>query len=241
MVTRLRAPAKLTLSLRITGRRDDGLHTIDAEMVTVDLADDLVIRPVGPPTRTAVHYEGWPDDIPTDDDLVTRALALAGRRAEVRVVKRIPLGAGLGGGSADAAAVLRWAGFDDGRRAASELGADVAFCLIGGRARVTGTGEIVTPLPHQELVVTLMTPPVHCPTGAVFSAWDQLDDRSVPGANDLERAAIAVRPELADHRRRLAELTGQEPQLAGSGSTWFVHGAFEGEGLVVARTVPAGW
>ena len=75
-----------------------------------------------------------------------RALAAVGRRAHVRLDKRIPVGAGLGGGSADAAAVLRWAGCDDLAVAAS-LGADVPFCLVGGRARVTGIGEVVEPLP----------------------------------------------------------------------------------------------
>ena len=112
---------------------------------------------------------------------MTRALALAGRSVgvEVEVDKRIPAGAGLGGGSSDAAAVLRWAGIRRPReRAAFELGADVAFCLIGG----PGAGHRYrrdrrAPLTYEERLVTLLTPPVHCPTGAVYRAWDELQRR----------------------------------------------------------------
>src|SRR5687768_9805128 len=119
------APAKLTRSLRITGMRADGYHLIDAEMVSLDLADtltfadgdDLVVRGVGA-------------DVPAgDDNLVVTALRAAGRAAHVTVDKRIPPGAGLGGGSADAAAVLRWARVTDVEVAVG-LGADVPFCLV---------------------------------------------------------------------------------------------------------------
>ena len=75
----------------------------------------------------------------------------------MRVEKHIPAGAGLGGGSSDAAAILRWAGVDDVELAAS-LGADVPFCLVGGRARVTGVGEIVEPLPFVARTYTIVTP-----------------------------------------------------------------------------------
>ena len=102
VAVRLRAPAKLTLSLRVTGVRADGYHLIDAEMVTLDLHDDVDLLPVGAPTAGST---GW---VPAGGrDLVAAALALTGRRAQVRITKRIPVGGGLGGGSADAAAVLR--------------------------------------------------------------------------------------------------------------------------------------
>jgi len=89
------------------------------------------------------------------------------------VHKRIPVGAGLGGGSADAAAVLRWAGITDAASAAS-IGADVAFCLAGGRARVRGIGEIIEPLPYVSEQYTLLLAPVGCDTAAVYAAWDEL-------------------------------------------------------------------
>jgi 4-diphosphocytidyl-2-C-methyl-D-erythritol kinase len=175
---------------------------------------------------------------PGDDNLVRRALALAGRRAHVRLEKRIPAGAGLGGGSADAAAVLRWAGFAD-LAAAAQLGADVPFCLVGGRARVTGIGEQVEALPFEPRTLTLWTPPFGCSTPAVYRAWDDLGGPSGDRGNDLEPAALAVEPRLAEWRDRFAERAGTRPRLAGSGSTWFVEGEVPGEGRLVVRTVPA--
>ena len=105
------APAKLTVSLRVTGVRADGYHELDAEMVTLDLADELVFTD-GESGLVVVAEPGThPDRLPpAEHNLIGRALAVCGRSASVRLTKRIPLGGGLGGGSADAAAVLRWSG-----------------------------------------------------------------------------------------------------------------------------------
>ena len=220
---RLKAYAKLTRTLRVVGVRDDGYHLIDAEMVALDLHDDLDIDPGGV-------------NVLPGDNLVSRALEAVGRQAGVALTKRIPAGAGLGGGSADAAAVLRWAGCRDLALAAS-IGADVPFCLVGGRARVTGIGEEVAPLPFEELTFTLLTPPLHVSTPAVYAEWDRLGGPRA-AVNDLEPAALSLVPELAAYRDRLGDISGRTPVLAGSGGTWFVEGAFEAEGLVVTRTVP---
>ncbi|MFN2506825.1 MAG: 4-(cytidine 5'-diphospho)-2-C-methyl-D-erythritol kinase [Acidimicrobiales bacterium] len=231
-VARERAPAKLTLSLRVTGVRPDGYHLLDAEMVTLDLADELEfgdgdgIEVVGPAAA------GVPDG---SDNLVARALGAVGRRAHVRLRKHIPAGAGLGGGSADAAAVLRWAGRADPQLAAG-LGADVPFCLVGGRARVRGVGEVVEPLPPEARTFTLLVPPVAVPTPAVYRMWDALGGPAGEGGNDLEAAALAVEPALARWRDILGEETGRTPRLAGSGGTWFVEGEFPGSGRLVVRT-----
>jgi 4-diphosphocytidyl-2-C-methyl-D-erythritol kinase len=258
------APAKLTLSLRVTGVRADGYHLIDAEMVSLDLADELTfsdgrglevvdatpgaeVSPVSAPApapgsglRPGVPAApGLPPGVPAgDDNLVLRALRAAGRDARVRLVKRIPAGGGLGGGSADAAAVLRWAGTQDVALAAT-LGADVPFCLRGGRARVSGIGDELDPMPFVEQTFTLLTPPFGCSTAAVYSAWDELGGPTAAGPNDLEPASLSVEPGLARWRERLAEATGQVPVLAGAGSTWYVEGSHPGAGMVVARTVPA--
>jgi 4-diphosphocytidyl-2-C-methyl-D-erythritol kinase len=231
----VRAPAKLTRSLRVIGVRDDGYHLIDAEMVSLDLADTLTFEPDGDGLELRGIGAGVPDD---DDNLVARALEAAGRTAHVTIDKRVPAGAGLGGGSADAAAVLRWAGITD-LDIAVALGADVPFCLVGGRAQVTGIGEEVDPLPFEERTFTLLTPPVHCSTPMVYRAWDDLGGPTGEGPNDLEPAALHVAPELAEWRDRLGDLTGQTPVLAGSGSTWFVEGAYDGHDLVVVHTIPA--
>ncbi|MGF1598992.1 MAG: 4-(cytidine 5'-diphospho)-2-C-methyl-D-erythritol kinase [Acidimicrobiales bacterium] len=234
----VRAPAKLTLTLRISNTQANGYHGIDAEMVTLDLCDELEITPA---PASILVVAGRAAGVPTGpDNLVLRALDDVRRTARVRLTKRIPTEAGLGGGSADAAAVLRWAGVTDPVRAV-RLGSDVAFCLVGGRARVTGTGESIEPLPFEACTVTLVFPPIACSTRRVFEAWDRLGGPAGPGGNDLELAALEVAPELRTWRDRLADDTGQRPHLAGSGSTWFVHGSHPGDGRLVAHAVPAGW
>ncbi len=225
------ARAKLTVSLRVTGVRPDGLHLIDAEMVSLDLHDTLTFS-----AGDGLEVVGAPGAPVDEDNLVRKALRSVGRTAQVRVHKRIPAGAGLGGGSADAAAVFRWAGVDDLDLAAS-VGADVAFCVVGGRARVTGIGEQVARLPFETRTYTLLTPPLFCSTPAVYRAWDELGGPTGDHGNDLEPAALAVEPRLAAWRDRLEGATGQRPRLAGSGSTWFVEGAFPGDGRLVAHTI----
>lgn len=231
-MTTLSARAKLTLSLSITGVRDDGYHLIDAEMVALDLADTLEIE-----EGHGVAIRGA-DGVDPSENLITRALALVGRTAKVSVDKRIPPGAGLGGGSADAAAILRWAGYTDAQGAA-QLGADVPFCLVGGRARVQGIGELVQPLEHIPRTLTLLIPPFGCSTPAVYRHWDEMGGPAGSNGNDLEPAALEVEPRLDQYRRELEEATGQTARLAGSGSTWFVEGAYPGEGRIVVHTVPA--
>ena len=109
MTFEILAPAKVTLSLRITGIRDDGYHLIDAEMTTVDLCDRLILSE-GHGLEVIEAETGFP--VPRgSENLVYRAMELVGKKAKVRIVKGIPAGSGLGGGSADAAAVLRWAGY----------------------------------------------------------------------------------------------------------------------------------
>ncbi len=231
-MTTVTAPAKLTLSLRITGVRADGYHLIDAEMVSLDLADTLVIE-AGP----EVVIDGG-GEIDPDDNLITRALELVGRTSRVTVDKRIPMGAGLGGGSADAAAILRWAGYTDVQGAA-QLGADVPFCLVGGRARVQGIGELIEPLEHIPRTLTLLIPPFGCSTPAVYRRWDEMGGPKGQNGNDLEPAALDVEPRLDQYRRALEQATGQTARLAGSGSTWFVEGAYPGDDRIVVGTVPA--
>jgi 4-diphosphocytidyl-2-C-methyl-D-erythritol kinase len=228
----VRAPAKLTLSLRVTGVRADGYHLLDAEMVSLELADTLTFAEGDELLVTGPAAAGVPTD---GGNLVRRALRAVGRTAAVHLDKRIPAGGGLGGGSADAAAVLRWAGCDDGAVAVA-LGADVPFCVRGGRARVTGIGEVIEPLSLIDATYTLCTPPFGASTAAVFRRWDEMGGPRTTGPNDLEPAALAVEPRLAVWRDRLGALTGRSPVLAGSGATWFVEGDF---GAVAAELAPA--
>ena len=244
-IVEVKAPAKLTVSLRITGVRADGMHLIEAEMVSLSLHDLLTVDPEGEGVTTTGRYAaGVPDD---DDNIVAEALRLAGRRARVTIDKRIPHGGGLGGGSSDAAAILRWAGFDDVEVAAG-IGADVAFCLVGGRATVSGIGEVVEPLPHVDKMVTLIVPPLSVSTPAVYRAWDAMGGPTAAGVNDLEPAAIRVEPALAAWRERIGNASGETPILAGSGATWWLPGERvdalaalhdEGAEVIAARAVRA--
>ena len=220
------------------------MHTIDAEMVSVDLADELRIAP-SDRTEVAVEGPATRGVIGGTRNLAARALDAVGRTAAVTLVKRIPAGGGLGGGSSDAAAVLRWAQCTE-LSVALSLGADVPFCVRGGRARVQGTGGAVQPLEFEQRTFTLLTPPLHVSTPSVYGAWDDLGGPTGENGNDLEPAALIVESGLQMWKDRLGDATGVEPRLAGSGCTWFVEGAFHdvtapGASVYVTRTVPAGW
>ena len=229
------SPAKLTLSLRVTGQREDGYHFIQSEMTTIDFADSISFIE----GDRKVVYEGlYPIEPDLEDDLVLRSLNFLDVDATVTVHKKIPPKGGLGGGSGNAAAVLRYFGFKDTERAV-ELGADVPFNLYGGRAIVRGIGEIIEPCRFEDRKFTLLTPPFGCSTVDVYEKWDQLGGPIGQNGNDLEPAALEVCPELSIWRDKLAKHSGRQPKLAGSGSTWFVDGDYPGEGFITARSLPA--
>ena len=188
---------------------------------------------------------GRDPDVPVDPtNLAWRAAAVAGIDVVVTLEKRIPAGAGLGGGSSDAAAVLRGLrdqfGLDPVRaeRIAAELGSDVPVCLHGGTCWMRGRGERLDPVAGvRPTPVAIAVPPIHSSTPAVYRAWDELGapraTRAVAAPptlggltsallNDLEPAAEVVAPALAEFRRALHESAGREPFLAGSGSAYCV-------------------
>lgn len=240
MSVTLSAPAKLTWSLRVTGVRADGYHLIDAEMVSLDLADAITLDECvgdecvgdecagegnGQPGATRIAVDGpFAAGVPTDgSNLVHAALVAVGRRAAVRLTKQVPNGGGLGGGSSNAAAILRWAGCRDPELAVG-VGADVPFCLIGGRARVRGIGERIDVLPFVARTATIVVPPLAVSTPRVYAAWDALGGPTADGPNDLEPAALHVAPELVRWRDLIGDAVGETPVLAGSGASWFVPG-----------------
>jgi len=152
------APAKINLALEVTGRRRDGFHEIDTVMTTVNLFDNISIKPS---EKFSVNFTGpYSQGIDPSNDLAGRAAIelakIAGCEPNVAITieKQIPSSAGLGGGSSDAAAVLRGLNrfwnlnqeLKDLEKIASKIGSDVSFFLYGGTARCTGRGEIVHPL-----------------------------------------------------------------------------------------------
>ena len=227
---RLEAPAKLNLSLRVTGRRDDGLHELDSHFVLLELADRLLLLPGCSGLR--VEGEGSADLPLGADNLAWRGLA-AGMGgppdlACLALEKRIPAAAGLAGGSSDAAAAWRlgraWNGRDDRPtpddiEALVAIGADVPFFASGvAEARVTGIGETIAPLEPIPREVVLVHPPFGLSTRDVFAAlrpdeWGQRE-------NDLLAPARRLRPELDDLFAIVVE-AGGVPRLTGSGPTIF--------------------
>lgn len=190
------APAKLNLTLAVTGKRYDGYHSLHSIMAPLSLGDALTVAatPAGT-TRDSLQVSGLP--VPAErDNLVLRAI-IATRAAvatswsgapafppplSVRLAKRIPVSAGLGGGSSDAAAAIEaalaaWASTLDPEstsKLAASLGSDVPFFLAGTTALVTGRGEFVEPLPEikgEPLAVLLVTPQLPVATAAVFKAY----------------------------------------------------------------------
>ena len=256
---RVRATAfpKLTLSLRVFARRPDGYHDLEALVVSLGQPHDVleayaVAAPGG--VRLELARDQMAGDVPADHRNLAfiaaeKLLVRAGRSGHgVRLVlrKHIPAGAGLGGGSADAAAALLAVRRlldvdvdDEGvRQIAAEIGSDVPFCLHGGAAWMRGRGEIIEPLElTRGLAFLVAIPPFRLATSDVYAAWDELGGprarRTVPAprrisslvaelSNDLEPAAELVEPRLTEFRATLEAAAQRPALLAGSGSAYVV-------------------
>jgi 4-diphosphocytidyl-2-C-methyl-D-erythritol kinase len=199
---RVRASAKINLYLEVLGIRPDRFHEIDTIMEEVSLHDEIEIRPLegaaaGGPRLLIRGPDGGPSPLaPSADNLVLRAARLLAKASglpayrsaalEIVLTKRIPIGAGLGGGSSDAAGTLlglsRFWGLAGGReslhRLAAELGSDVAFFLRGGTARCRGRGEIIEPLPPDPPDAprhyVLVSPGIEVSTSLIYSELDRV-------------------------------------------------------------------
>lgn len=234
MSLRVAAYAKLNLSLQVLGRRADGFHDIDSLVRTIDLHDRLTIAMTDDGIEVAndLDFDG-PDIVAVAAQRILSAKRSI-RGVSIRVEKRIPAGAGLGGGSSDAAAVLRAIDSltppslseEELASLASDVGSDVALFLIGGLMRMSGRGERIEPLPasgpeHYAIVV----PPIHCATADVYRGWNgEGHDRrraAKRGENDLMEPAISLHAGLADVRDAVGELGGVYHGMSGSGSSFF--------------------
>lgn len=263
---RVEAYAKLTLSLRVLGTRPDGYHELEALTVSVSDPHDsvVVVCSAGIPDID-LTVTGIDADVPRDEsNLAVRAARLLRPEGGVGITlhKRIPPGGGLGGASADAAALMN--GLlalgatdvtDDALFAlGASIGSDVPFCLRGGAAWMRGRGERIDPVRVDPLAVLVATPPFGLSTPAVYRAWDGLggprSSRAVPApdsllpllgelANDLEPAAEHVEPRWRDYRERLEAIVGRPALLAGSGSSCAVLCEDPGEAERACRAVEA--
>lgn len=245
--------AKVNLTLEVLGRRADGFHELATVFQAVDLCDRITLRPADELRLTADGVE-----VPTDArNLCWRAALLLSERfdcaprAHIHLAKRIPSGAGLGGGSGNAAGTLAalarfWklpASADELAELAARLGSDCAFFLDGGAAVGRGRGERLTRLPAlPDRVILVLAPREPVPTGAVYGALTGF--RPAAGAatealarglaagvvpptdewlvNDLEAASARVSALVAEDRERLAAAVPGRYRLSGSGGAWFL-------------------
>jgi 4-diphosphocytidyl-2-C-methyl-D-erythritol kinase len=254
--------AKLNLSLRVLPRDRSGLHPLRSLMQSISWADLLTLESAD---EDAFTVRGLP--VPDDEsNLAWRALGAA-RRASARPApaalaldKRIPVSAGLGGGSADAAAVLGMAAAPYGLARAERdalapaLGADVPFCLVGGTCLVEEHGERLTGLsPLEGFALAVVVPPFEVLTVDAFGRWDDLGgpeglpvpagDLPVPlrdgppPVNDLLPAAVSLVPELGDWLAELRRAWGQAAFMSGSGPALFGFFASAAEAAEAATAV----
>lgn len=228
------APAKLNLSLRVLGRRPDGYHEVETLMVAVDPCD--VVR-VSPAQATTCVCDGV-----VGENLAARAADLLGARVAIEIEKRIPIAAGLGGGSSDAACVLRLLGAQDRVDLATRLGADVPFFLrygeAGGAAWATGTGARVDPVAGMPpLSIVLIAPPGRLSTAEMYTALDLGPARMKPSpapelhgsleqllprvTNDFLRPASARVPGIAVAIAALKDAGARAASLSGKGPACF--------------------
>lgn len=249
------APAKINLCLHITGQRADGYHLLDSLVVFADVGDVLEIAlntqdtgtnfgkdvPVSTLCVTGPMAEGVPTDA---SNLVMRAADLMAVRASIRLEKHLPAAAGIGGGSADAAATLRAIAETLGQDIppnALQLGADVPVCLLRAATRMRGIGDILTPVVNfPKLSAVLVNPGVHVSTGAIFNALETKENTPISPLiprfetarqvakwlldlrNDLELPAIREQPIIGDVLAQMRAQKGCDiARMSGSGATCF--------------------
>jgi 4-diphosphocytidyl-2-C-methyl-D-erythritol kinase len=259
--------AKLNLALHVRRRRDDGYHHLETIFAFTEVGDALTVEPAAEVTLglSGAFAKAVP---PGSDNLVLRAARAlddaaggAGRGAAITLDKKLPIAAGLGGGSADAAATLRllnrlWAldwPLDRLAEIGADLGADVAACVHSCTLRGEGRGEALLPIDDAGLAgtaVLLVNPRVAVPTPAVFARWDG-EDRGPLGAgdpvaaaatgrNDLEPAALGLAPVIGTVLEALAGVKGaQLVRMSGSGATCFALLANDHAAAAGAETIAA--
>jgi 4-diphosphocytidyl-2-C-methyl-D-erythritol kinase len=250
------ALAKINLDLRVLHKKTDGFHELRSIFQTISLADTLEIE-FTPSRKTSIAIEG---NVDIPDNLVVRAARAAmdamraAGQASFRLTKRIPMGAGLGGGSSDAAAVLLALPVLAGKRIpletlidlGAQLGSDVPFFLLGGRAVAMGRGTELYPLPERAggsaSPTLLITPQVHVSTADAYrdlrreltlevpqnkissfecSAWRASQGLLAQGENDFESVVFERYPQLGSLKRRLLKMGANPAMMTGSGSALF--------------------
>lgn len=248
---KLKACAKINLSLRILGQRADGYHNLESLMQSISLCDYVTVEPA------ASGIEVTCDDpsVPTGNKNIAYKAAEAffrelkvERRAQnigIHIEKHIPVAAGLAGGSADAAAVLfalnQISNIEyqisniDLLSLAAQVGSDVPFCLVGGTCLIEGRGEKVTPQePWPKTYFVLVKPDFEVSSKWAYEEFDNLH-LNLPSEikNDLEAVVVEKHPEITKIKEKLLALGCSETQMSGSGPTVFGIARHKPEALVI--------
>lgn len=255
------APAKLNLSLLISPRQSDGYHPVESLVQTIDWSDTLIVdEGEGSDTLEIVGVE-----MDSSENLVLKALEVARGRASVRPLsltleKRIPIAAGLGGGSSDAAAALKAVADIENLsdlqlgEMAPVVGADVSLFLIGGTLVITGVGEKIRVLePLDGFAVAVAVPQFGLATASVYERWDKMEGPEgetvamsslppqlrddMPMRNDLLPAALDLEPRLGDFITDVRRVWGTTVSMTGSGSACFGYFASKAEAEDAANSV----
>ena len=233
------AYAKINLALHVRRRREDGYHELETLFAFVDAGDELAAEPAEADSLLVMGEFGSGLSDPFGN-IVAKALNFLPHGAgwAVTLEKRLPVAAGLGGGSADAGAVFRIVerahGLpDDWQALAAKLGADVPACVLSEACIGRGTGTELEPVANDlaGMPVLLVNPRIPLATGPVFRGWDQIDRGPMPsgnlrtialdGRNDLEPSALALVPQIADVIAALQASGAWLARMSGSGATCF--------------------
>lgn len=252
------APAKLNLFLHVIGRREDGYHLLQTLFRFVDYGDSLRFAPR---RDGAIHLSSPLPGVPVDSDLTVRAARLlqaesgCAHGVDIHLVKRLPMGGGLGGGSSDAATVLLalnhlWRLGLPRQRLQDiglKLGADVPAFVFGQNAFAEGLGESLQAVEVPPAWYVVLEPPVQVPTAAIFGAPElerhtppiRINDwKSGVGRNDLEAVTAARFPAVAEHLRWLSAFG--EARMTGSGACVFSTWRQREDAQAVIRSLPEG-
>ncbi|MCV2503947.1 MAG: 4-(cytidine 5'-diphospho)-2-C-methyl-D-erythritol kinase [Neisseriaceae bacterium] len=251
------SPAKLNLYLKIKGKRDDGYHLIESVFSLINLFDILEIEPTFKDEVTLVSSN---KEIANEDNLVVRAAYLLKEKtnnkngANIILSKNIPMGAGLGGGSSNAATTLIALNYlwktclsvSELREIGLQLGADVPFFILGKNALVSGIGEILKPIQLEKSYYVVIFPNIHISTKKIFqsliltqnetpSIISGLDDESI-AINDLQTTAFSLHPEMETISQLLAPFG--KAVMTGSGSALFIKTKSKEQAFLIKKQLP---
>lgn len=249
----IKAPAKINLSLDVLYKRDDGFHELEMIMTTIDLADRIELELLD---ENRIVVQSQTRFVPDDErNLAYKAASLVKDRfsinkgVAIKIDKNIPVAAGLGGGSSDAAAVLRglnklWnlqLSIDELAQLGAEIGSDVSFCVYDGTALAKGKGEVITPLPAPpKCWVVLAKPSIGVSTGEIYKKLE-LENLEHPDtqamleaintsnyekmcrnlSNVLESVTLNLHPEVKQIKRDMKRFGADAVLMSGSGPTVF--------------------